>query len=365
MRVERFVHGGNVYEPCGEGRSWLDFSANINPLGLAEHVRTAILSQVEAVVHYPDPQARKLRAALSAHYEVSQDALVLGNGAAELFYLYFHALQPQRVLLPVPSFSEYERAALAVGSGIEYLPLPAGRGFSLSAAELFDGAQRTGADVLILGNPNNPTGTKFLREDLVWLSEHLTSIGCGLVVDESFLDFRRDEERYTLRHEAARLPHLLLIRSLTKFFALPGLRLGFAVAQPSLVRRLERHKDVWNVNVLAQAAGCAALCETAYQEKTRALVEEESAFLTREIAALPDVHVYPSGVNFLLVSFADAEDAAASVEGLRRRGILVRDCSNYPGMGRGFLRVAVRKRKENERLLAAWRAVLQERTQIS
>ena len=245
------------------------------------------------------------------------------------------------------------------------MPLPAGRGFSLSAAELFDGAQRTGADVLILGNPNNPTGTKFLREDLVWLSEHLTSIGCGLVVDESFLDFRRDEERYTLRHEAARLPHLLLIRSLTKFFALPGLRLGFAVAQPSLVRRLERHKDVWNVNVLAQAAGCAALCDTAYQEETRALVEEESAFLTREIAALPGVHVYPSGVNFLLVSFADAEDAAASVEGLRRRGILVRDCSNYPGMGRGFLRVAVRKREENERLLAAWRAVLQERTQIS
>lgn len=365
MRVERFVHGGNIYEPSENGQAWLDFSANINPLGLAEQVRQAILSHVGDVVHYPDPQARELRAALASFYEVPEHAIVLGNGAAELFYLYFHALRPRRVLLPVPSFSEYERAALAAGSEIEYLPLRAERSFRISAEELLTAAQRTGADVLVLGNPNNPTGTSFLREELVMLSERLTAIGCSLIVDESFLDFHRDEPCYTLRWDAARLPHLFLIRSLTKFFALPGLRLGFAIAQPALIRVLERHKDVWNVNVLAQAAGCAALGETAYQRETRALVAEESAFLAREIAFFPGVRVYPSGVNFLLVSFASTEVAAASVDGLRRRGILVRDCSNYPGIGGGFLRVAVRKREENERLLAAWREVLRERNQES
>lgn len=363
--MERFVHGGNIYEPCAAGRAWLDFSANINPLGLAEPVRQAILSHVEGVVHYPDPQARELRAALASFYETPVDSLVLGNGAAELFYLYFHALQPRRVLLPVPSFSEYERAAMAAGSEIEYLPLRAERDFRISVDELSQAVQRTEADLLVLGNPNNPTGTHLRRDELVTLSERLTALGCGLMLDESFLDFRRDEVRYTLRREAAHLPHLLLVRSLTKFFALPGLRLGFAIAQPSLVRLLDRHKDVWNVNVLAQAAGCAAVKATDWQEQTRALIEAEGAFLAKGIEELPGARVYPSGVNFLLVSFAVAEDAFVSIEGLRRRGILVRDCSNYPGIGKGFLRVAVRTRTENERLLGAWRDVLLERNEIS
>ena len=269
MTAKRFVHGGTVYEAPQGGGQWLDFSANINPLGLPHTALAAIESHIADVVHYPDPEARELRAALAAHYETPEDTLILGNGAAELFYLFFETYRPKRVLLPVPSFSEYERAALASGADVEYYLLKEKSGFAVDVEALLAEAERTQAEAVVLGNPNNPTGTLIPTDALVHLSERLTAIGCALVVDESFLDFRTDEQRFTLRKHAGKLPHLLLVRSLTKFFALPGLRLGFGIALPALVKKLDAHKDVWNVNVLAQAAGVAVLGDRDYQETTR------------------------------------------------------------------------------------------------
>lgn len=358
MSMKRFAHGGDVYAAREDGAAWLDFSANINPLGLPESARQAILAHVDDVVHYPDPAARALSAALSAHAGTPVDTLVLGNGASELFYLFFAALRPRRVLLPVPAFSEYERAALSAGAEVEYFLLRERDGFALDVEKFLAAARDVQADAVVLGNPNNPTGTLTPREALVHLSERLTALGASLVVDESFLAFRADEAHFTLQKDAGHLPHCFVVRSLTKFFAIPGLRLGYGVALPALKRKLDAQKDVWNVNVLAQAAGAAALGDAAYIERTRRETALHARVLEGLLKDLPGVaHVQKPSANFLLVRLEDAAKTDALLAGLKARGILVRDCANFPGLTKGWLRLALRTPEENERLVAAWRAV--------
>lgn len=349
----RFVHGGNVYEPTADGEPWLDFSANINPLGLSPRVKEALAAHLDGVIHYPDPAMRELRAALSAYYGRAPGDFILGNGAAELFYLYAFVTRPKRVLLPVPAFSEYERAAHAAGAAVSYSPLEEREDFEPDLIFLAEEARRVEADCIVLGNPNNPTGTLVEREAIADLARELLPLGTQLVVDESFLDFREDEARFTVRQE--RLENLFLVRSLTKFFAIPGLRLGFAIGSPALLARMEAAKDVWNVNVLAQATGVAALADTAYQVESRAFIAGEKERLAQALAAMHGVTVFPPSVNFILVKLAPAERAERLVKYLRARHILVRDCQHYPGLAPGFLRLAVRTRAENEALLAAWR----------
>lgn len=357
--LQKYDHGGNIYEDCPTGEPWLDFSANINPLGLSPRVREAILSHVDAIVNYPDPKARGLREAISSFYGVPQEKIVLGNGAAELFYCFFYTVRPKRVLLPVPSFSEYERAARAAGAEIRYLPLLKKHGFvfdmEAAAAQLAD------AEAIVLCSPNNPTGRLLGRRELCAVLEQAEEYGVWVIVDESFLDFREDCGEYTVRHLTEEYPHLFVVQSMTKFFALPGLRLGFGIAEPKLCRRLEDGKDVWNVNFLAQAAGIVALSDTRYQEATRSFIHTEKKFLASELAKLPRVEVFAPSVNFIFFHLHQGKGFLQKLlMFLRARGILLRDCSNYSGLQGAYLRTAVRSREENEQLMQEMHAFWKE-----
>lgn len=357
--LQKYEHGGNVYEKCPTGEAWLDFSANINPLGLSPRVKEAVLSHIDGIVNYPDPEARALKAAIASFYDVPQENIVLGNGAAELFYCFFYIVRPRRLLLPVPSFSEYERAARAAGVKVVYLPLLKKHGFSLDLEAAI--RQLSEEDVILLCSPNNPTGRLWERRDLHVLLEKAEERGAHVMMDESFLDFRKDGERYTSRHLTKEYPHLFVVQSMTKFFALPGLRLGFGIAEPNLCRRLENGKDVWNVNLLAQAAGVAALSDTAYQEAARSFVCSEKKFLAAELAKLPRVEVFAPSVNFILFHLQQGKGFLRQLlMALRERGILLRDCSNYSGLDGAYLRAAVRSRADNERLLEALHEVWKE-----
>lgn len=189
--LKRFEHGGNIYAAPPPGKAWLDFSANINPLGLSPDVRDAMTAHIDAVVHYPDPKGTALREALERTYGVSKDSLLLGNGAAELFYLYMHTFRPRRVLIPVPSFSEYERAARACGAVIDYCHLSAEGDFSYPWETLRSACGHV--DCIIIGNPNNPTGTLASAHELKALTDLAARKGTDILVDESFLDFLPSE----------------------------------------------------------------------------------------------------------------------------------------------------------------------------
>lgn len=356
----RFAHGGNIYDAAPSGGEWLDFSANINPWGLSAKVRKVIEDEIENLVHYPDPAARALKQAIAKHYGVPQEEIVLGNGGAELFYVYFHAVRPKRVLLPIPSFSEYERAAISAGAEIAYVALREEASFRFDERVL--GTQMAAGDCLILGNPNNPTGQMVKADVLERVIAEAGRRGASVVADESFVDFRTDAEDFTVRSLAGAYDNLLVVQSLTKFFALPGLRIGFAVGAPNIVKRLEAAKDPWNTNLLAQAAGVAALGDGEYQKRTLQWLETERDFLFRSLAVFEGIKAYPPTVNFIFLRLSPSWGSAPAFCGrMKEEGILLRDCSNYPGLDDTYIRVAVRKREENELLLEAFRRARGER----
>ncbi len=354
---EPFVHGGNIYEYEAPAGGWLDFSANINPLGMAPEVRQAIAANIDGLVHYPDPRGTELKTALADYYGVVPEQLVLGNGAAELLYVFFHHFRPGRVLLPVPAFSEYERAARSAHTAVEYYMLSPQDGFSILQPEFLQ--QVSMAECVILGNPNNPTGTLIPAVEMEKCIRIAALQDAVVIVDESFLDFREDAERYSVRKLVNEYQNLVVLQSLTKFYAIPGLRLGFAIMSPGMAARMERSKDVWNVNLLAQKAGVAALQATAYQRASRQLIHDEMHYLQQSLQELDGVRVFPPSVNFLLLDLAKTGWRAADfLAAVRRQGILIRDCSNYPGLQDTYIRIAVRSHAENERLLRVFQKVL-------
>lgn len=355
-----FEHGGNLYKAMKErnltAEHVLDFSANINPLGLAASVRTAISEALPFIIHYPDPGAEELKAAISAYYQVPHTAITAGNGAVELMYVLCHIVHAKRVLVPAPAFSEYERAAVASGATVAYHTLVEQDGYALEPAALIPHCGS--ADIIFIGNPNNPTGTLVPREQLRPLLDAALQTDTLVVVDESFLDFLTDDQTYTCRPLLPHYANLVIIHSLTKFYAIPGLRLGFSLTSPELAAKLHGAKDPWNVNSLAQRAGVAALADGAYQAASRAFISREKEQLYHGLSAINGVQPYPPAVNFILLNIEGTGVTAAEARErmLKHHGIMVRDCSNYHGLSPYYLRVAVKQTQQNEALLAAFRA---------
>ena len=335
--MERYEHGGQVYNSAGNLLDdWLDFSANINPLGLSEKILQTLKENLRGVVNYPDPNATELKRAISHRYDVPEKNLVVLNGAAEFFYLYLNVMRPSRVVIPVPSFSEYERAARAAGCDVKYFFTNAAENFSLDGENL----DVNSSDCVILGRPNNPTGNLISTEKILKLAKV-----ANVIVDESFIDFLDVESIRKFVSEK-----ISVVQSLTKIFAIPGLRLGFAVVEENLARRLNLSKDVWNVNFLAQKAGVAALSDEDFLRRTRAWLEVEKKFFIERLNNLRGVKVFSPTVNFVLFKHEQAEKILAE---LRREKILLRSCANFVGLDGSYLRSAIRSREENFKLFNA------------
>ena len=339
--MERYEHGGQVYDTTGKLGDWIDFSANINPLGLSDKILQTLTENLRGVINYPDPNATELKRAISRRYDVSEKNLVLLNGAAEFFYLYLNATRPARVVIPVPSFSEYERAARAAGCDVKYFFTQATENFSVDV----DKIKVTAADCVIIGRPNNPTGNLIELEKILRLAEI-----ANVIVDESFIDFLDVESVRKFVSEK-----ISLVQSLTKIFAIPGLRLGFALVEENLARRLNLSKDVWNVNFLAQKAGVAALSDEDFLRRTRAWLEVEKKFFVERLGNLRGVKVFSPTVNFVLFQHEQAKKILAE---LRREKILLRSCANFAGLDGSYLRSAIRSREENLRLFNALEKIL-------
>lgn len=360
-QIAGFAHGGNVHawarERGGEVTAVLDYSANINPLGLAASVREAIAQSLDQVVHYPDVDAAMLKAAISSYYQVDAARITAGNGAVELIYLLVHILRPKRVLIPAPAFSEYERAAVAAGAAIEYAYLSPADNFAIDIDWLC--SQLQGIDMVFVGNPNNPTGSLVAVSKLERLLIAAKQSGAVVVIDESFMDFVIGDQEYTCRPLIKQYDNLVIIHSLTKFYAIPGLRLGFSLTTPELANKLHAVKDPWNVNLLAQAAGVAALADTGYQHKSRETVRQAKASLFEGLKALPGVKPFAPSVNYVLIDIGASGRKATQVRSLlAQQNILIRDCSNYPGLSQSYIRVAVKLEEQNKILLERLEQVL-------
>ena len=333
--MQKFEHGGQIYNSEGVAENFLDFSANINPLGISEKIRTAIIENLDGIKNYPDPNATELKAAISKRYKVPTENLVLVNGAAEFFYLYLNVTRPRKILIPVPSFSEYERAAHAINAEIKHIFTHAEENFELNLAQDFS------ADLIILGRPNNPTGNLISIDVLKKISD-----SANILVDESFIDFIDVESARNLVSEK-----ISVVQSLTKIFAIPGLRLGFAIVEKNLAAKLNDAKDVWNVNFLAQKAGVAALSDEKFLADTRNWLRTEQKFFTEQLKKIPRIEIFKPTANFVLMKFETPQLAQSVLKNLRQNKILLRNCENFAGLDARFLRCAIRSHTENQKLL--------------
>lgn len=334
-------HGGDIYD-----REILyDFSANTNPFGTPEGVKEAMIRALSRVHHYPDPYCRELVGAISGFEAVPEDYVLCGNGAAELIYAYCDAVRPKRALELAPTFSEYSLGLDRVGCGVERYFLKKERDFQPDG-DLLRAVEQKKPDVIFLCNPNNPTGQLLPEGLLRKLLSLCQQKGIRLFLDECFLDLT--EEGVSMKSALGEHPELLILKAFTKSYGMAGVRLGYCMsADSALLTRMSRTVQPWNVSMLAQSAGVAALGETEFLRNTRALIRRERAWLKENLEAL-GFRVCPSRVNFLLF-----HGQPGLCEPLREQGIALRNCDNYHGLEPGWYRCAVRQRRENQALITA------------
>ncbi len=353
----KFQHGGEIYDKEVQ----YDFSVNINPLGMPPESKKAAIAALEMSAHYPDPRARRLCDELAVKEQVMPQNILLGNGAAELIYALCFAIRPGKALGFAPSFAEYERAVAAAGGSMVFYDLNDQMEFA-PEEDFPDRILKEAADdidLLFLCNPNNPTGMT-LPEDMLHkigkVCEDKRIVWC---VDECFLPFNEDEERFTLKHKLEQYPHLIVLRAFTKIFGMPGLRLGYGMSSnKKLLQQMRACIQPWNTSIPAQAAGVAALHSEGYLEETREIVRVEREWLSRAIQKMPGTKIYPSETNFILFQARPDLDRR-----LLEHGILIRDCSNFRGLEKGFFRIGVRPHAENEALMKAWKLIEEQEKQ--
>ena len=338
------IHGGNIYQ----NKEMLDFSANINPLGMPDAVRRAILVAAGDCVHYPDPHCTALTQCISGFEQIPPAQIVCGNGAADLIYRISHAFQPKHALICAPTFSEYAFALREAGCSVAEYALDPAANFQLD--EGFLSAISDETDIVFLCTPNNPTGQLISPELLKKIADQCHEKHTLLISDECFLRFTESPAQYSLRSYWNE--NCVILNAFTKLYAMPGLRLGYAVCGNELLaEKIRCTGQYWSVSVPAQAAGIAALRETEWIRKTVSYLKAERMFL-EELLPAGGVTVYPGSANFMLLK-TEPEFGAK----MRERRILVRSCSDFHGLSSVHFRIAVRTHDENRMLLAAVREV--------
>lgn len=350
--MTKFKHGGNLRRLAGiagiPAEQMLDFSANINPLGPPEWLRSVVSRALDSVVHYPDPDFSRLVRAVGQRYGVPENQVLIGNGSTEIIYLIPRALKASRAVVPVPTYADYLTFCHTAGLSTKTIFLKESAAFELDLETL--SGELGGRELVFLCQPNNPTGRLFDPEGLRRLaSKHPSTL---FVVDEAFRDFVQEMDSLTSK----RPENVIVLLSLTKIYAIPGIRLGCAVADPGLVDSIRSLQPFWSVNTIAQAVGEAALTDDEYVERSRAFVREQRLLLMEELKSIPGITVYPGEANFLLVRIDRPEtDAPTIADRLLQNGIAIRVCENFEGLDSRFFRVAVRTSDENARLGRALR----------
>lgn len=364
-------HGGNIYhagrESSREALDFCDFSASINPFGIPSSVQRIVRNAVLKIVHYPDPDGVALRQAIARLHRIRPENVVLGNGTTELIYSIPDTLNIRHGLIIGPTFSEYERALVLAHSRVTSVLAQSGANYRPPLGEALDmmnqprpsshvsRIRQTSIDAVFLCNPNSPTGQSVSRNMVYRVLAEIKRNGARLIVDETFVDFC--EEKSVVRR-AAHDDSLLVLRSFTKFYGIPGLRIGYAVGTEQALKPIRDRLPPWSVNVLAQEAALGCLSVHRYKAKSLVFLQKERKAFRQALQQIPGLTVYPSSANFLLVELPEPLTSRQVTAALMGHGFLVRDCSNYRGLNAQTLRLAVRSSKDNSRLIKRLHSVL-------
>jgi threonine-phosphate decarboxylase len=344
-------HGGNVHS---YGQKLLDFSSNINPLGVPDSFRTALHQNMEEFTKYPDIHYIELRQAIGEYLDVKDIGYIVpGNGAIELLYKAIHQSNKSRVISLKPTFSEYSRAAKQYG--IEYHAIDA---FDMDYQDIdIDKILHAACadSVVIICNPNNPTGTLTDKKKLIQLAEGLKMIGALLIIDEAFMEFTVDYPNHSMLNQLDQFDNLMIVKAATKFFGMPGIRLGYAISHDlKLMNNIREGMEPWNVNTAAVIAGCTVLKDLDYIKNSRTWIAAERKNMFNGLNGVSGIKVIPSAANFHLVKLLQADiDAWQLKERLLKRNILIRTPEGFHGLDGKYVRLAVKQKESNGILLEA------------
>ena len=353
-------HGGDVWDATSRSAipiTSMDFSANVNPLGTSPLAMQAIRRGTHLLNFYPDRDSSRLKEAVASYvHDVSSENVLVGNGSTEIIHLFSQAFleKGDEAIIPQPTFSEYEYATLRNRAKPVLSSL--GKGFKLNAETLFESVTSK-TKAIFLCNPNNPTSTTLDRHGVEKILEEAAKREIMVLLDECFIEFVDNPERFSLSRSSKDHENLVVLRSLTKVFGLAGLRVGYALGGKKTMTLLDRFKVTWSVNTLAQIAGVAALNDTEYLQATKQVIRRERSYLSESLPRT-GLSITPPEANFILVDLQGRMTAPELKRRLLAHRILIRDCSGFRGLGPRFVRFAVRKRKDNMALLRALREVL-------
>ncbi len=339
----RPTHGGNLdwavsLVNCPIS-ALVDFSASINPLGPPDSAIAAITEGIVQLQHYPNPDYSRFRQAIGNHHHIEFDKVLPSNGAAELLtWVGWEAHNLQGVLLPSPCFADYKRALQTFNLPCQFYNL----------GDLEKGLNHSKNVALLINNPHNPTGKLWRQNTLIPYLHQFPLV----IVDEAFMDFLPPNKQESLIDLVKDYDNLIILRSLTKFYSLPGLRIGYGITNPERVKRWQKWRDPWSVNSLAVLAGIAALGDIDFQKKTWQWLKPTKAKLAEELAKIQGLRPLPSSANFILVQ-TEIPGTKIQLQLLQKEQILIRDCVSFPELGEKYFRIAVKKEEENQRLTNA------------
>ncbi|MGN0665236.1 MAG: pyridoxal phosphate-dependent aminotransferase [Huintestinicola sp.] len=340
--MNKYRHGGDIYSR----KVRIDFSANINPLGMPESVKRAAVRSIESCKVYPDPLCRELTCAIAEYENVPPESILCGCGAADLIYRIIGGAKPKKILVTAPTFSEYEKAADCFLCRTEHYMLKSSNGFRLTEDVLKKIDSTT--DMFFLCRPSNPAGEICGTDILKRIIERCCETGTVLAVDECFMDFSENSERLSAKqfYDSG----IIILKAFTKIFAMAGLRLGYMICSDGdIIKKTRNAGQCWSVSVPAQAAGIAACGESGFVKRSSAYVSQERGYLMERLSEM-GIEVFPSEVNFILLRSQYPLDKM-----LMEEGIAIRSCSNYVGLDNSYFRIAVRTHEENEILINALR----------
>lgn len=363
-------HGGNIYKIFREKNidKILDYSSNINPYGLPENLKKEIFEKLFVLERYPDPDYIELREKIAEKNNLNIENIIVGNGATEIIFLFMKILSPKKVLIVSPTFGEYERAIKASTLAndsleINYFELKETENFVLNVKNL-ETELENNYDLLILCNPNNPTG-QFLKlkklEEILKICEQKNT---KLFVDEAFVEFVEDWENESIINSKENKENLFVIRAFTKFFAIPGLRLGYGICfNKNLLKKMLEKKEPWSVNNIADLAGQTVLDDENYIQKTKEWIKDQKKYMYENLNKIEGLRVYKTEVNFILLKIEDnLLEKGLDVKNLRKKmlekGILIRDASNFIYLDKHYFRLAIKDKLNNEKVIETLTSIL-------
>ena len=351
--MKSITHGGDIYSYEDKFDKIIDFSSNINPLGIPESVKTALHNAVEKSIFYPDPLCRKLSNQLSKYYNLPSSYFAIGNGAADIIFKIAQVIKPKTALLLAPTFSEYESSLNTVNCNIKYYNLLEKNNFQIKNDYL--DYLTSEIDIIYICNPNNPTGNLTEKDLLINIIDKCKKENITVVIDECFNEFIENSAAYTLINELKKYENLVILNAFTKMYAIPGVRLGYCMSSNSnLISKIEEWGQAWSVSVFAQEAGISALTEVDFVKSTVKYISTERSFLKNELNKI-GFTVYNSKANYIFFKNNFNSDLEKS---LKKEGILIRNCKNYHNLDKNFYRIAVKSHNDNIFLVEALKRIL-------